>query len=81
MEGQDWSGSFGPGSLLPGVHGINQRNALKSDRPSTTGQMKKTIRFDPINSNLMHSLTPHLPPVYESINPCKRMDFRQRDVQ
>jgi hypothetical protein len=79
MNDQDWKGSFGEGSkvILPGVHGINQRKA----RPASTGSMVKFTRFDPINSTLIHSLTPQLPPVYESINPARRMDFRQRDVQ
>lgn len=79
MADQSWKGSFGEGSnnILPGVHGINQRKV----RPASTGSMKKFTRFDPINSTLMHCLTPQLPPVYESINPGRRVDFRQRDVQ
>mmetsp|Transcript_6263 Transcript_6263/g.14386 ORF Transcript_6263/g.14386 Transcript_6263/m.14386 type:complete len:483 (+) Transcript_6263:58-1506(+) len=66
-------------TLLPGVHGIENRKAA---RPVTTGaQTRRIAVFDPINSRFVEGEAPALPPVTDSLNPYRRLDSRHRDSE
>mmetsp|Transcript_13212 Transcript_13212/g.17125 ORF Transcript_13212/g.17125 Transcript_13212/m.17125 type:complete len:554 (-) Transcript_13212:146-1807(-) len=90
-QNRPWSGEFGPASKrFPVIHqnnnkknhiANNQKQKVES-RPSTTGDMKRiTKRYDPINSIIVSDLAPALPPVYDSLNPYRRIHSSHKDAQ